>query len=296
MFRNLNPHLLGISGRQSELIELALSYGFKGIDIDLAEFQQTVKTYSLAHARRLIDSARLKLGTFRLPLVWDEDDETYKSGLAAAEESLKLAAEVGLSRAIATIAPANDLRPYHENFEFHRRRLQEVGELLATHRMKLGLEFAADPELRKDRAFQFIHTFDALATLVGMIRSANVGAVVDLFQLHTGGGSFDEARKLGGEKIISVIVADAPAEKAGADCDEADRLLPGESGAIDLAAALVGLAEIGYEGPITPSASKSATASLKREQIVKAAGERLTQGWTTAGLSPAGKLSAVAKR
>jgi len=231
-----------------------------------------------------------------LPLVWDEDDETYKSGLAAAEESLKLAAEVGLSRAIATIAPANDLRPYHENFEFHRRRLQEVGELLATHRMKLGLEFAADPELRKDRAFQFIHTFDALATLVGMIRSANVGAVVDLFQLHTGGGSFDEARKLGGEKIISVIVADAPAEKAGADCDEADRLLPGESGAIDLAAALVGLAEIGYEGPITPSASKSATASLKREQIVKAAGERLTQGWTTAGLSPAGKLSAVVKR
>jgi sugar phosphate isomerase/epimerase len=296
MFRNLNPHLLGISGRQSELIELALSFGFKGIDIDLAEFQQTVKSYSLSHARRLIDSARLKLGTFRLPLVWDEDDETYKSGLAAAEESLKLAAELGLSRAITTIAPANDLRPYHENFEFHRRRLQEVGELLAGHRMKLGLEFAAGPELRKDRAFQFIHTFDALATLVGMIRSAHVGAVVDLFQLHAAGGNFDEARKLGGEKIVSVIVADATADKAGADCDETDRLLPGENGTIDLAAALVGLAEIGYEGPITPSASKPSIAGLKREQIVKLAGERLTQGWTTAGLSPAGKLPAVAKR
>jgi sugar phosphate isomerase/epimerase len=229
-------------------------------------------------------------------LVWDEDDETYKSGLAAAEESLKLAAEVGLSRAITTIAPANDLRPYHENFEFHRRRLQEVGELLASHRMKLGLRFAADPELRKDRAFQFIHTFDALATLVGMIRSAHVGAVVDLFELHAAGGSFDEARKLGGEKIVSVIVADAPADKAGADCDEADRLLPSENGAIDLAAALVGLAEIGYEGPITPSASKPSIAGLKREQVVKMAGERLTQGWTTAGLSPAGKLSAIAKR
>jgi sugar phosphate isomerase/epimerase len=296
MFRNLNPHLLGISGRQSELIELVLSYGFKGIDIDLAEFQQAVKTYSLSHARRLIDSARLKLGAFRLPLVWDEDDETYKGGLAAAEESLKLASELGLSRAVTTIAPANDLRPYHENFEFHRRRLQEVGELLASHRIKLGLEFAASSELRKDRAFQFIHTFDALATLVGMIRAANVGAVVDLFQLHACGGSFDEARKLGGERIIAVIVADAPIEKAANDCEEADRLLPGESGAIDLAAVLVGLAELGYDGPITPSASKSATAGMKREQIVKAAGERLTQAWNSAGLSPAGKLSAVAKK
>jgi sugar phosphate isomerase/epimerase len=168
--------------------------------------------------------------------------------------------------------------------------------LRAGHRIKLGLEFTASPEPRKDRAFQFIHTFEALATLVGMIRSANVGAVVDLLQLHAGGGSFDEARKLGGEKIVSVVVADAPADKPGADCDETDRLLPGENSAIDLAAALVSLAEIGYEGPITPSASKSSTAGMKREQIVKLAGERLTQGWNTAGLSPAGKLSAVAKK
>jgi len=296
MFRNLNPQLLGISGRQSELIELALSYGFKGIDIDLTEFQQTVKTYSLAHARRLIDSARLKLGTFRLPLIWDEDDETYKAGLTAAEESLKLASELGLSRAVTTIAPANDLRPYHENFEFHRRRLQEVGEMLATHSMKLGLEFTSSPEPRKDRAFQFIHTFEALATLVGMIRAGTVGAVVDLFQLHACGGSFDEVRKLGGDRIISVIVADAPADKAATDCEDVDRLLPGENGTIDVAAALVSLAEWGYDGPITPSVSQSVSTGMKREQIVKAAGERLTQAWGSAGLSAAGKLSAVAKK
>ena len=296
MFRNLNPQLLGITGRQSELIELALSFGFRGIDIDLDDFQQTVKTYGIAHARRLIDSARLKLGAFRLPLVWDDEDEKYKSGLAPLEEALKLAEELGLSRAINTIAPANDLRPYHENFEFHRRRLQEVGELLARYRMKLGLEFCASAELRKDRAFQFIHTFDALATLVGMIRAANVGAVIDVFQLHAGGGSFDEARKLGCEKIVSVIVADAPADKSPTDCDETDRLLPVENGAIDLPAVLVGLAELGYEGPVTPSVSKSHAAAMKRDQIVRSAGERLTQAWNTAGISPSGKLSAVAKK
>ncbi len=57
MFRNLSPQALGISGRQSEIIELSLSYGFKGIDVDMVDFQQTVKASNLAHARRLIDSA-----------------------------------------------------------------------------------------------------------------------------------------------------------------------------------------------------------------------------------------------
>src|SRR4051812_4869169 len=119
MFRNLSAPALGFSGRQSELIELALSFGFKGLDIDLADFKQTVKTYSLQHARRLIDSAKLKLGTFRLPIVWDEDDDRYKASLATLHDWAKLAAEVGFTRVVTTVAPANDLRPYHENFEFH---------------------------------------------------------------------------------------------------------------------------------------------------------------------------------
>ena len=132
--------------------------------------------------------------------------------------------------------------------------------------------------------------------MVGMIRAANVGAVVDLFEIHAAGGSLDDVRKLG-ERIVSVVVADAPADKAAGDCDENDRLLPGESGTIDLPAALVALAELDYEGPITPSVSPAHSKEMKREQIVRTAGERLSQAWTTAGLSPSGKLTpAVAKK
>ncbi len=292
MFRNLSAAKLGITGRQSEIIELSLSYGFKGIDIDLVDFQQTVKTYSLPHARRLIDSARLKLGSFRLPLVWDEDDDTYKTGLTALAESAQLAADVGLTRATTTVAPANDLRPYHENFEFHRRRLAELGEFLATYKIKLGVEFRASAELRKDRAYQFIHTFDALATLVGMIRTSNVGIVVDLFEMHAVGSSFDEARKLG-DRIVSVIVADAPPDKVAGALEDVDRLLPGESGTIDVPAVLTALSEIGYDGPITPSVAPAHTKGMKRDQIVKTAGERLTQAWTAAGLTPGAKKAAA---
>jgi hypothetical protein len=35
MYKNLNTAALGITGRQSELIELALTYGFRGLDLDM---------------------------------------------------------------------------------------------------------------------------------------------------------------------------------------------------------------------------------------------------------------------
>ena len=41
------------------------------------------------------------------------------------------------------VEPYNDDLPYHENFELHRRRFGEIGELLARHSIKLGLTFQA---------------------------------------------------------------------------------------------------------------------------------------------------------
>ncbi len=35
MFKNLSSKHLGVSGSQNELIELALSFGFKGFDLDI---------------------------------------------------------------------------------------------------------------------------------------------------------------------------------------------------------------------------------------------------------------------
>ena len=76
---------------------------------------------------------------------------------------------------------------------------------------------------------------------------------------------------------MSVVVADAPADKVAAALGDADRLLPGENGTIDVPAALAALAEIGYDGPITPSVAAAHNKGMKREQIVKTAGDRLTQ-------------------
>ena len=263
---------------------------FKGIDLDLVDFQQQVKIHGLPHARRLLDSARLKVGTFRLPLVWDDSDETYQESLRALPDWLQLASDIGAKRAVTTIAPANDARPYHENFEFHRRRLAEVGEKLAASGIRLGIEFVASADARKNRAFQFIHTFDAVVTLVNMIRSANVGAVIDSWQIFAAGNSFDDIRKLAADRIVAVSLSDAPAGADPATLNERDRLLPGETGTIDSAALLTMLGEIGFDGPVSPRAHRERLAGLRRDQIVKLAGERVDQAWKAANLSPAGKL------
>jgi sugar phosphate isomerase/epimerase len=92
-----------------------------------------------------------------------------------------------------------------------------------------------------------------------------------------------------------VLISDAPAEKPAAELTDADRLLPGENGAIDLTAAITMLAEMGYEGPLTPAASPVSTKGQKRDQIVKTAGERIAQAWNAAGLTPSGKLAPVKK-
>ena len=126
MFKNLNPGALGVTGHQSEIIELALTYGFGGMDLNVVEFATRARLKSVEYARRLIDSAKLKLGSFALPFDWETDDETFAKDIAKLPEYAQAAVAAGCTRCIVTVAPANDTRPYHENFEFHRRRFQEI--------------------------------------------------------------------------------------------------------------------------------------------------------------------------
>ena len=50
MFKNLSTQALGVSGRQGEVIEAALSFGFKGLDLDIEEFSAQVTSSGLAQA------------------------------------------------------------------------------------------------------------------------------------------------------------------------------------------------------------------------------------------------------
>ncbi len=292
MFKNLNPSALGITGHQSEIIELALTYGFMGIDLNARDFTTRVQRRGMEHARRLIDSARIQIGTFALPFDPEAEDEEFKLGLQRLPAVAEAMAAVGCSRCLITVAPAGDKRPYHENFEFHRRRFGEICQALDPHGVRLGIGFQAAEYLRKEHAFQFIHDFDALCLLVSMIAADNVGMLVDVWDLYVGGGNMEALRNISGHQIVAVQVAELAADQAPAEVDVNSRLLPNdENGRIDVAAVLRLLREMGYDGPVTPAPSRGALPSKRRDVIVRRTGEALEAVWRTAGLGADDRLA-----
>jgi sugar phosphate isomerase/epimerase len=285
MFKNLSPTALGITGHQSEIIELALTYGFGGMDLNVVDFATRARLKGMPYAKRLIESAKIRLGTFILPLEWDTDDELFRKELKKLPEYAQAAVEVGCTRCVVTLAPASDTRPYHENFEFHRRRFHDIAKALEPAGVRLGVAFQAAEYLRKNRAYQFIHDMDTLTLLLNMVDSPNVGLLLDVWDLVASGGTLENIQKLPASQIIAVQVAEMPLGVAASELDEKSRLLPVvEGGRIGIANVLTILKQMGYDGPVTPKPSRGIFTTRRRDVIVKQTGEGLEKVWRAIGL------------
>ncbi len=294
MFKNLDPSALGGEGHQSEILELALTYGFRGVDLNIVEFAGRVRLHGMTYARRLLVSAKIRIGTFALPPDWDADDEVFKRQAETLAEYARIAAELGCTRALCWISPAGDKRPYHENFEFHKRRFGEICRILEPAGIRLGVGFRAAEGLRKGRAFQFIHNLDALLLLLNMVGAPNLGVLVDVWDWWLAGSSVESIRSLPLQQIVAVRLADLPADIPSDQITEAHRLLPGATGKIDCVAVLTALAEMGYDGPVTIKADRSAYESTRRDRMARQAGEILDKLWKAAGLPSEGKFVPLA--
>ena len=282
---------MGVTGHQSEIIELALTYGFGGMDLNVVEFATRARLKSVEYARRLFDSAKLKMGAFALPLDLDSDDEIFAKDMAKLPDYAQAAVAAGCTRCIATVAPGSDKRPYHENFEFHKRRFQEICRALEPAGVRFGVGFQAAEYLRKNQAFQFVHDLDALTLLLNMVAAPNIGLLLDIWDIVVAGGSLDSVRKLPPEQIVAVHVADLPpatgtgSPAGNGEIDEKSRLLPAaEGGRIDITTLLVCLKSVGYDGPVTPRPSRGIFQSRRRDLVVKQAGEAMDKVWRAAGL------------
>jgi sugar phosphate isomerase/epimerase len=280
MFKNLNASFLGVSGHESEMIELALTYGYKGMDLNFQDFHDRAEAKGLDYARRLIDSAlkteRIQLGTFDLPIAWDVDDEAFGAELAKLPDLAKMAADMGCKRCIATLEPAGDKRPYHENFEFHKFRFGDICKALSPLGIEVGLAFRAAENLRKEQAFQFIHDMEGMTTLINMIDATNVGLAFDSWNFKVSGGSVDDLKKLNSGQIISVRLADLPGDDvAPADIAEEHRFMPGSTGTLDFEPIMAALRENEFDGPVTAAPHRKTLGRGRKDIIVEKASQTL---------------------
>lgn len=284
MYKNLNATALGVSGRQSELIELSLTYSFRGFDVDIEDVAKRAKNHGVEHAKRFIDSADIKVGGFRLPVGLDAEDAVYQKDLERLPQLLEVAATLGASNCFTHIQPASDELPYHENFERHRKRLAEIAALLAPHELRLGVGFSTIPAHREGHEYQFIFEAEPLLLLLKSVGTKNVGLLLDLFHWHVGGGSANRLRELTRDKIVIVWLADLADEADPKKIVEKDRVLPKVDGRVDAVGALRLLTELEYEGPVTLAPYPRQFTGKTRDAIIQQASDLLDELWREAGI------------
>lgn len=288
MFRNFSNSALSVSGRHSEIIELALTYGYDGMDLDLADFAKRVEVRGLDHSSRFLVSAKrrfkLRIGGGALPVRIFGSEAEYKLDLSRLQQQVDAAKAIEADRWWIFAQTVNDGMSFQENFERHRTRLTEIGEKLQPSGMKLAVAFQADKSKRPDDSSPFLSKTEELISLVKAIPSKNVGVLLDTWHWWVGGGNMDQIRELDGDRIVVVRLADVPADVDYSKIDFRARLLPGSEGVIDSVEILRILQEKGYDGPVTPYPHSSQFRGMTRENIVAETTLAFDRAWSDAGL------------
>ncbi len=276
MYKNLSPKALGINGRQSEIIELALTHCAKGLELDMESFKEQVDARGYDYATRFIASAGIVPGPFEVPIRWHGEDLHFKADLQTTKPFLELAQKMGCIGCVATMQPFSEHLAYHENFEQHRERIASMAMTLAEFDLKLGLHFLAPPPLRVDKPQPFIYTAEALIAMLKVTSAENVGIVLDSWHWQIGQGTIAQIHDLAASDIFEVRLSDVPDDADLESITDEQRLLPRATSSSLAAQIVEHLIQVEYAGPITPVASgKQQIGTAKRDAFVRDAFESI---------------------
>lgn len=247
MYKQLCTDGLGVSVRQNELIELALTYGFRSIEIDMEDMVGRAESMGLQFATQFVNSASVEIGTFRLPMDLGATEDAFAKQQDRLDLICELAQKIDAHRCFANIAPTHPALPYVENFEQHRTRITALAERLAQVDITIGLKLNAHWTPNDD--MQFIHKADEILALVKTIDKPNVGLVLDSWNWQVGEGLMDQIRQLDVSMITEVRLADPP-EGLDSKTIEPVRNVPGTHPASIAMDLLSWLREAEFGGPV----------------------------------------------
>ncbi len=285
MFKNFCPQALGINGRQSELIELALTYAFRGMDIDMHDMLRRSQRSSFEEAAKYLKASDIRIGTFTLAVNLDADDDTFNASVATLHPLSEIAQQLEVDRALIRVPAATDRLPFNEFFDVQRKRIGQIAEVLGSRDIKLGVGFRAGKEHLERKQFPFVNKVETFRALVDAI--PNVGYLVDTWDWVVGEGGMDQFNEIPGEKIVAVRLGSIPQNVQPADATSQDRVLPEMHGTMDHVKIVKHLDAGKFAGPISPTASTMQYKGQTREYLVQKAQEAIDGICKEAGLTVA---------
>lgn len=283
MYKNLNCELLGISGRQSEIIELALTYGFRGIDIDMEDMLKRCQRSSFETAARFLSSSKLKIGGFEAPIDLDADEDTYATRRAQLNAVAEIASRIEARIAIVTVPAGTDRLPYHEYFDVIRKRIDEVAAIFGKENVRVALDFNARCPESAEKQFKFVRDVEGFLAIVRGCTDKNVSILFDAWKWYLGGGTSEILEQLGVEKVAAVRLSDCNEGVEPSAATNEDRLLPSSTGVIDAEGYLRKFAEAGLKLPVAAVGQPLGTTAT-RDALVGLAQDALDKTFEAAGL------------
>lgn len=283
MLKNFSPQSLGINGRQSELIELALTYGFRGMDVDLADMFRRSQRSSVDEAAKYLRATDLLIGGFELSEIdLDADDDIFTSQVGALHPLAEFAQQLGATRAYISIPGATDRMPYHEYFEQQKTKLSQVAEVLSGKGIRLGIGFRAGKELEEGKEYPFVRNVEGLIALASSVPGA--GIYLDTWDWVVGDGAMDQISELKSDDVVAVRLGSLPADVDVSKASSTDRVLPEKEGPLNHVSVVKHLSSIGFDGPVSPSASSTQYKGQTRESTVQKSQEAVDGIFKDAGL------------
>jgi sugar phosphate isomerase/epimerase len=285
VYKNFSPHALGVLGRQSEMIEYAMTYGFRGLDIDMHDMLTRAQRKDVAYAARYLKSADIIRSGFFAPVQLGADDATFATGFAKLQAMADLANKLMIKRAYIELPNASEKHSYRELFDLIRGRLDQMGTALATHGVKLGVSFRAGKD-EKAKGNPFVQDVEGFLALLRAVRNDNVGYILDSWSWFVGGGGSDQLNEISGDSVVCVRLADPAGSKVPATMNYFDRDVPTTKSAelIDHVAFIKKLKDAGYAGPVSPYPHSEVMRGRTREVIVRATQEAIDHILTGAGI------------
>lgn len=227
MYKILNTRGLGVSGKQNELIELALTFGFAGVEVDMTDLVGRHDAMGKQFACQFIQSANIDMGTFKLPVKLGGTNEQYAASIAKLDTILELASTLNAKTCYVEIDAFNANYSFQECFEVHQNRLQELAERFAAHSISIGLFLQASTKEVPEGAFKFVQTADEVLTLAKAVGAPNVGICLNTWEWAIGGGTIEQ---LSDANLTEVRLADVAEDADLGNIKLSDRTaLPGDS-------------------------------------------------------------------